>query len=239
MKWINELSYSEWEEVMHTDADGFFNIIKNSENLYKGHYAMLNNNQLDMAIDSLEKEYIEKKNQFRKSIYNKYEKEITLNKIDRSDVAYINKQKKQQYNIAINKIRTLESITKSNKNNLEYKKIIITKHKIEWHRKISLAFACLLLFLIGAPLGSIIKQGGFGYPVLIAVLFFLFYYTLNIIGEKSAKELNMLAYEGMWLANIIFIPIAIFLNYKAKSNSNILNTNIISMIFYRIIKKKK
>ena len=216
-----------------------FNIIKNSENLYKGHYAMLNNNQLDMAIDSLEKEYIEKKNQFRKSIYNKYEKEITLNKIDRSDVAYINKQKKQQYNIAINKIRTLESITKSNKNNLEYKKIIITKHKIEWHRKISLAFACLLLFLIGAPLGSIIKQGGFGYPVLIAVLFFLFYYTLNIIGEKSAKELNMLAYEGMWLANIIFIPIAIFLNYKAKSNSNILNTNIISMIFYRIIKKKK
>tara|TARA_B100001250_G_scaffold202980_1_gene174063 strand:+ start:31676 stop:32974 length:1299 start_codon:yes stop_codon:yes gene_type:complete len=224
------------EDLIRFDLEKF-NTIKNSEKLYKGHYAMLNNKQLKIAIDSLEREHKEKKLLFKKNIHNKYTKEIILKDTYQPPVSYIN-DKRQQYNIAINKIRTLESIAKSNKNNLEYQNIIITKHKIEWHRKISLAFACLLLFLIGAPLGSIIKQGGFGYPVLIAVLFFIFYYTLNIIGEKSAKELNILAYEGMWLANIVFIPIAIFLNYKAKSNSEIFNTSAFSMIFYRLIKKK-
>ena len=197
---------------------------------------MLNNNQLKMAIDSLEREYVDKKTKFKSNIYNKYEKEILINKSQRSNIADFNNQKKQQYNIAKDKIRTLKAITKSNTNNLKYQKIIITKHKIEWHRKISLAFACLLLFLIGAPLGSLIKQGGFGLPVLIAVLFFVFYYTLNIIGEKAAKELNILAYEGMWLANLVFIPIAIFLNYKAKNDSRIFDLTQLNLILKRIKK---
>ena len=146
-------------------------------------------------------------------------------------------KKKQQYDIAINKMRMLESVTKSNKNDLEYQKIIITKHKIEWHRKISLAVACLLLFLIGAPLGSIIKKGGFGVPILVAALFFIFYYILNIIGEKSAKDLSMRAYEGMWLANTIFLPIAILLIYKAKNDSKILDIKRLTLMFNRLTNK--
>ena len=135
-------------------------------------------------------------------------------------------------------MRTIKSIVKSNKDGLEYRKIIITKHEIEWHRKISLAVACLLLFLIGSSMGAIIRKGGFGLPVLISVFFFIIYHILSIIGEKSAKDLSMHAYEGMWLANIVFLPIALFLIYKAKNDSQLFDFSSILKRINPIIKKE-
>ena len=140
---------------------------------------------------------------------------------------------------AKNKLQTLKSTSTSNKNDLEYRKIIITKHKIEWHRKISLAVACLLLFFIGAPLGSIIRKGGFGIPVLVSVFFFLLYHVLSIIGEKSAKELSMQAYQGMWLTNIVFTPIALFLIYKASTDSQLFDFSPLLKRINPLLKKIK
>ena len=211
-----------------------FNTIQNSEKLYKGHYAMLNNKQLTYAIDSLQLKYIEKKLSYKNKILSKYENKLRIDSTLNDTI--LPTKSKQKYDIAISKIRTLESISKSNKDNLEYQKIIITKHKVEWHRKISLAVACLLLFLIGAPLGSIIRKGGFGLPVLISTLFFILYHVLNMIGEKAAKDLSMQAYEGMWLSNIIFLPIAIFLIYKAKNDSTLFDFTKITLIFNRFKK---
>jgi lipopolysaccharide export system permease protein len=224
------------ENIIRFDLANF-NTIKNSEKLYKGHYAMLNNKQLSSAIDSLQLKYEEKKLLFKTNISNKYANKLMLEKIFEDTVLPSKKKDKKQYDIAINKIKILESIAKSNKDDLEYRKIIITKHKIEWHRKISLAVACLLLFLIGAPLGSIIRKGGFGVPVLVAALFFIFYYILNIIGEKSAKDLSMQAYEGMWLANIVFVPITIFLIYKAKNDAKIFDFTPITLVLKRFKKQ--
>ena len=207
-----------------------FNSMNNSEKLYKGHYAMLNNKQLSIAIDSLQIKYEEKEKLLKQNINSKYlsnlkkENENTYINIDKTE-------KKQQFDIASNKIRTLLSILKSNKDDLKYRKIILTKHKIEWHRKITLAVACLLLFLIGAPLGSIIRKGGLGIPVLVSVVFFIFYHVLNMIGEKAAKELSIEAYQGMWLANVIFFPIAIIIIYKAKNDSKIFNFSNFNMTF--------
>ena len=211
-----------------------FNTIKNSESLYKGHYAMLNNKQLEDAIDSLQIKYEEKQLLFKKSISRKYSEEI--GESDSKKTIYPH-NKRQKYDIAINKIRGLQSIVQSKKDELEYREVIITKHKIEWHRKISLAVACLLLFLIGAPLGSIIRKGGFGIPVLVSVIFFIFYHVINMIGEKSAKELSIEAYEGMWLTNIIFLPIAIFLIYKAKNDSRIFDFTQLIIVLNRFKKK--
>ena len=146
---------------------------------------------------------------------------------------------KQQYDIAINKLQTLKSITKSNTDALEYRKIIITQHNIEWHRKISLAVACLLLFLVGAPLGAIIRKGGFGLPVLVSVFFFLIYHVLSMIGEKSAKDLSMEAYEGMWLANIVFLPIVLFLIYTAKNNVQLFDFSPLRKRMNQFLKKKE
>ena len=98
---------------------------------------MLNNKQLTNAIDSLQLIYIEKEVSFQDDISDKYRNQLIIDGKLKS-IIYSN-NKKQQYDIAISKVRTLGSIARANKNNLEYKSIIIAKHKIEWHRKISLA----------------------------------------------------------------------------------------------------
>ena len=210
----------------------------NSEKLYKGHYAMLNNKQLNLAIDSLEINYIDKLKLFSKNIINKYKTSIEVDSSINFNTLPAN-EKKQQYDIAINKLSSLKSVANSNKDELEYRRVIITKHKIEWHRKLSLAVACLLLFLIGAPLGSIIRKGGFGIPVLISVLFFILFHVINMIGEKSAKDLSMQALEGMWLANLVFLPLAIFLIFKAMNDTKIFDFSNLTILFKRPIKLKQ
>ncbi|MDC0249438.1 LptF/LptG family permease [Flavobacteriales bacterium] len=224
------------ENLIRFDLSSF-NTINNSEALYKGHYAMLSNQQLTIAIDSLTIKYEEKKTTFTKSIKDKYTNNITIDSLSAIQL-FISMKIKQQYDIAINKLKRLKSITKFNKDDLEYREIIITKHNIEWHRKISLAVACLLLFLVGAPLGSIIRTGGIGLPILISVFFFLIYHVLSIIGEKSAKDLSMQAYEGMWLANIVFAPIALFLIYTAKNDVQLFDFSSLLKTRNQFFKKK-
>jgi lipopolysaccharide export system permease protein len=118
----------------------------------------------------------------------------------------------------------------------------INRHLIEWHKKFSLSFACIVLFFIGAPLGAIIRKGGFGMPVVISVLFFILYYILSISGEKFVKEGILEAYQGMWLSSIILLPLGIFLTYKATTDSAILNADAYYKFFSKIksyIKNKK
>ena len=214
-----------------------FNKRQNSEHLYKGHYAMLNNKQLTLAIDSLNQKVIEKKNAFHSVIKEKYQVfEKNEHQNLKTNTTKINKNK--QYDIALNSIKTLKSIVKSNRNEIEYKNIILAKHKIEWHRKISLAVACMILFFIGASLGSIVSKGGFGFPALISICFFLSYHVLSIIGEKSAKDLTLEPFEGMWLANITFFPISIFLMYKAKNDAKIFDTSNLKLSIFAFLKKE-
>jgi len=99
----------------------------------------------------------------------------------------------------------------------------IREHQIEWHRKFTLAFACILLFMIGAPLGSIIRKGGLGTPLVFAVIFFIIFHLFNTFGEKFVKEDVTNAFTGMWLSTMILIPFGAFLTYKAMRDSQLLN----------------
>jgi lipopolysaccharide export system permease protein len=96
-------------------------------------------------------------------------------------------------------------------------------HEIEWHKKITLSLACLVLFLIGAPLGSIIRKGGLGTPMVVAVFLFMFFFFFNTAGEKYAKENVMSVWGGMWMATMVLVPVGIFLTYKAMHDSNLMN----------------
>ena len=96
-------------------------------------------------------------------------------------------------------------------------------HKIEWHKKITLSVACLVLFMIGAPLGSIIRKGGLGTPLVVAVFLFMFFFFFNTSGEKYAKENVMTPFAGMWMATFCLLPVGIFLTYKAMHDSNLMN----------------
>jgi len=108
-------------------------------------------------------------------------------------------------------------------------------HKIEWHKKITLSLACLVLFLIGAPLGSIIRKGGLGTPLVIAIFLFMFFFFFNTAGEKNAKENVLTPFAGMWMATFCLLPVGIFLTYKAMHDSNLMNKEF----YFRTWKKIK
>lgn len=109
----------------------------------------------------------------------------------------------------------------------------IRRYKIEWHKKISLAMACIVLFMIGAPLGSIIRKGGLGSPLIFAIAFFMIFYFVSTRGEKLAKEGEMSPFNGLWLSTYVLVPIGIFLTYKAMHDSNLFNKE-----FYSRLKRK-
>lgn len=93
------------------------------------------------------------------------------------------------------------------------------RFKVEWHRKMSLPISILIFFLIGAPLGAIIRKGGLGMPIVVSVLFFVIYYIVAITGEKMAREGTWVTFYGMWLSTFILLPISMFLTYKASNDS--------------------
>lgn len=101
----------------------------------------------------------------------------------------------------------------------------LRRHLTEWHRKFTLSFACMVFFFIGAPLGAIIRKGGLGMPVVISVILFIFYYIVDNIGFKMARDGIWEAWQGMWLSSVVLAPLGIFLTYKAVNDSVILNAD--------------
>ncbi len=99
----------------------------------------------------------------------------------------------------------------------------IRKHEIELYRKFTLAFACLVFFFIGAPLGAIIRKGGLGAPVVISVILFIIYYIIDNTGYKMAREAIWPCWTGMWLSSFVLLPVGIFLTYKAATDSPLFN----------------
>lgn len=112
-------------------------------------------------------------------------------------------------------------------------------HLMTWHEKFTMSIAVLVLFLIGAPLGSIVRKGGIGTPVVFAVVFFVIFFLLNNFGKKFVKEDVLQPIAGMWLATIVLLPIGLFLIYKALHDSQLFNAEFYTRILRRIGIKKR
>ena len=97
--------------------------------------------------------------------------------------------------------------------------------EIEWWRKVALPASIIIFFLIGAPLGAIIRKGGLGMPIVVSVLFFVINYVISMFGEKLVKDGVWGAFGGMWLSSFILLPIAIYLTYKSANDSNLFNAD--------------
>ena len=222
-----------------------FKLNKSDENQFKGNYQMLNMKQLSYAIDSLEKgqkNYGKKLNTDLRSYITNFKyfdsnwAKIKAPPLKKGKSFYeqlpdsTQRQVLQSSISAINNIKsTIEStsITYNNdENNLRL-------HQIAWHSKITMSIACLVLFMIGAPLGSIIRKGGIGLPLIFSVIFFVIFYLLNNYGTKFVKEQVMEPIVGMWLATMVLTPIGIFLTYKALNDSQLFNKEF----YYRTFKK--
>jgi len=137
--------------------------------------------------------------------------------------------------LATNKARNLRSFTQSYVERLANTKRESNNFEIEIYRKFTQSAACLIMFLIGAPLGAIIKKGGLGLPVLISILFFISFYVMSILGEKWGREGLLPVEQGMWLANAILVPIGLFFLYQARNDSALLEVDM----YRRLINKLK
>jgi len=151
-------------------------------------------------------------------------------------------EKNEAIRYALTYARATQNSVENSKKHFNYKQDRIRRHQIEWHRKFSLSFACFVFFFIGAPLGAIVRKGGFGTPVVMSIFLFIFYYILSISGEKFVREGVLPAYIGMWISSFILMPLGIFLTYKATTDSVILNSDtyftMIKKLVARLSKKK-
>ena len=117
------------------------------------------------------------------------------------------------------------------------KKII--RYMIEVHSKITLALACIVLFLIGAPLGALIRKGGLGLPMVMAILFFVIFHIISTMGKKFAEEMVLSPFAGMWLSTAILFPFGLYLLYLANNDKQIVDfsfyTDAIKALFRKIV----
>jgi len=109
------------------------------------------------------------------------------------------------------------------------------RYVIEKHKKYSQAFACIVMFLIGAPLGAIIKKGGLGVPVIISIFFFLSYYVLSEIFQKSAKAVIIDGQLAVWLSNFILLPFGLFFLRQARIDARLFDTDIYAIWWDKLI----
>jgi len=136
---------------------------------------------------------------------------------------------------ALNEARTIQDLIKTR--NLRYKEASSSVHaaSVEYHKKFTLSAACIVLFLIGAPLGAIIRKGGLGLPVVVSVVFFLIYYIIETIGEKYVKAGEASPLVGMWIAILILTPVGLFLSYKAANDSVIFDVEAYKRFFFESV----
>ena len=103
---------------------------------------------------------------------------------------------------------------------------VIRRHQIELMKKFTLSLACLIFFFIGAPLGAIIRKGGFGMPIVISVILFIIYYIIDNMGYKLARDGRWEVWHGMWLSSAVLLPLGIFLTRKAVNDSAVFNPDV-------------
>ncbi|MBO3697086.1 LptF/LptG family permease [Roseivirga sp. E12] len=121
----------------------------------------------------------------------------------------INKSRSAR-NVLNSRVIALESVKR------DQRKFVVTKNQ-----QIARSFACLIMFLIGAPIGAIIKKGGLGLPVIISVVFFLIYYVLNTTGDKWGKEGVMDPALAVWISNVALLPFGLFFLRQARNDAQL------------------
>jgi len=231
-----------------------FDLQRSEEGIFKSGAAMLNISQLTFTIDSLNKKYTEKLNSEFKNFKDiklyvvrnlhpptSYPDQKPLNKdtVRNFDTKVLFDsltvmEKRTVMAKAIEDLKQGISILVEKNESQRYEIKAIKRFEVEWNKKLTVSFACLVFFFIGAPLGAIIRKGGLGTPAVISIFFFVVYYVISISGQKLVEEDVVGTFAGMWAASYILLPIGIFLTYKATTDSVILNIETYLMFFKKV-----
>jgi lipopolysaccharide export system permease protein len=236
------LGFKEYKKVIDLSS---LKLNLTSDTLYKDRYEMLSIRQLSKGIDSLE----HKTSNFRKRVQADLEPLLTFNSMIDSGWPKVDPPKTNAKTVLellpdSSHRRVIEqsiSYASSIKNSLQIASMEYNSQRdqmrmqlIEWHYKFTMAIAVFVLFLIGAPLGSIVRKGGIGTPVVFAVIFFVIFFLLNNFGKKFVQQDLVRPAAGMWMATFILLPIGIFLTYKAMHDSQLMNKEFYFRAFRRL-----
>ena len=208
-----------------------FGMNRTKEELFKQNRMMLNITQLHYATDSVQKKlrHEEKMLPVQMNAYYSFLRFDTTGRFASRKVeswqvpaARLAPNSAPITEQALNRARNLKTYADSSAERMTELAKNSALFRIEVFRKYSQSVAVLLMFLIGAPLGSIIKKGGLGVPILISILFFIVYYVLSIMGEKYGREFVMPVGIGMWMSNLVLLPAGLFFLYQAYNDSGLL-----------------
>jgi lipopolysaccharide export system permease protein len=227
-----------------------FKLARTNEELFKDNFQMLNLSQLSSSLDSFQTEMNKRVNEsaesgksylmsFREGLMNDNSVEFDSVKWIKIYPIISGNNSNIVYDNAMGQSRNMKSYFSSIAEELDSRHELMARFSIEWHRKFTLSIACFILFLIGAPLGAIIRKGGIGLPVVVSVGFFLFFHIISITGEKFVREGVLDPWIGMWLASAILLPIGITLLVKAANESVIFDVDYYVKGFKRLFKLKQ
>jgi lipopolysaccharide export system permease protein len=228
-----------------------FQLSRTDENLFKKNYEMQNMIQLNKSIDSiriqLESEKAGYQQGFRSTLSFFSKTDQLHNQTTEAGVSF---NKSVLYNFPVSShpvildaagsaatsvMQTLET----NHTQLEQQRKLVRKHLIVYHKKISFSIACFLLFFIGAPMGAIIRKGGLGMPAVVSTLFFILFWVMSFAGEKYAVEGEVPAWQGIWFAPSVLLPIGIFLTIKATNDASLFDIDAWGRVLTRLFRKEK
>ena len=221
-----------------------FQFQRSADSVNQGNWKMKNMKQLGRAIDSMEKRNQQIGTRVKEEVFfpvffiafmdsNWNQKKIVPDIVKNFNQLIPDSLKRTVLERVNSKLSGLYISNENLLTQFEQQKKDLRRHQIEWHRKISLSFACLVLFIIGAPLGSIIRKGGLGNSMVSSIVFFMLFYFISNSGEKFVKEGKWNPLLGMWLSTLVLLPIGIFLTYKAMHDSQLFNKEY----YYRVWRK--
>ncbi|UXX77836.1 LptF/LptG family permease [Reichenbachiella carrageenanivorans] len=130
---------------------------------------------------------------------------------------------------AVGNARNIKSTLNSTVLRMKSLKTSLDSHVVEKYKKYAQAFSCIVMFLIGAPLGAIIKRGGLGFPVIISIFFFIIFYVLTSVGDKWAKSGVVDGFYAAWMANFVLFPVGVFFLKQARKDAKIFDADFYSV----------
>lgn len=217
-----------------------------SENI-NGTSSMLNVNELRYTLDSLSKNFDNEIVSFSENInqragvskpYARYKTEKKKKNLPKNILSlYDNKKKSEILNAASSNISSTIYSIESTQNELKDKQRDINKHLTAFYEKFVIAFACFLMFFIGAPLGAIIRKGGLGLPIVFAVLIFITFHFINTFGKRLSQEGGMTPFMGAWMSSFILLPLAVLLTYRATNDNGLINFDVITTPIQKVFQK--
>jgi len=217
----------------------------NNENITNTN-TMLSVNELRYTLDSLQNSKDKEIKSFSENIHQrlslvsiKQDKKIKASDSLVYDLMSILQPDQKAIVIGISKsnIENTKFSIEGNRIDIESKTKNINNHWLALYDKFVIAYACLLMFFIGAPLGAIIRKGGLGLPIVFAVMIFIVFHFINVFGKKVAQEDGLTPFLGAWLSSIVLTPLALLLFYRATNDIGLINMDVIMDPIHKFVNK--